>query len=113
MSNRELFLTYLRHYARKDLAQVSAMFADDIRLRDWNISVSGKSAAVSETEKNFASADSIEIRALAIHESPGSVAGELRILVDQTIELYVVDVAEFDSGGKITAIRAYLGRSDQ
>lgn len=40
------------------------------------------------------------------------MAGELRIVVDGTIEMYVVDVISFDSNGKIKSIRAYLGRGD-
>ncbi len=89
------------------------MFADDITLRDWNISVSGKAAAVGETARNFASAGTIEIHPLALYEGIDSVAGELRILIDGTTELRVVDVITFDPAGKITSIRAYLGGDDK
>jgi hypothetical protein len=37
------------------------------------------------------------------------VAGELRIVVDEAIELYVVDVIEFDDRARVTAIRSYCG----
>jgi steroid delta-isomerase len=47
-----------------------------------------------------------------LYESASSIAGELRILVDDTIELFVVDALDFDAHGQITAIRAFLGRGD-
>ena len=49
----EVFIQYLRAYEKKDLDSVSDMFADDIALRDWKISVKGKRLAVDETRKNF------------------------------------------------------------
>lgn len=109
MSNRQQFLDYLGHYAAKRLDRVSALFADDISLRDWNISVSGKEAALAETARNFRAA-SIEIHVLGIFEAADAIAGELRILVDGHIELFVVDVVSFDPQGRISAIRAYLGK---
>ena len=96
MSNKDHFLAYLRHYSRRDLARVSNMFADDVTLRDWNISAVGKAAAVAETSRNFESCQSIETQTLGIYEGGDTVAGELRIVVD----------------GRIKSIRAYLGRGD-
>lgn len=112
MSNRQRGLDYLRSYAQKDLAAITAMLTEDVVLRDWNIAVRGKAAAVSETAKNFAGARSIEIHVLNVCENDESVAAELRIVVDGSIELHVVDVIGFDADGKISSIRAYLGRAD-
>ena len=111
-SKQELFLAYLRHYAAKNLDAVAAMLADDVRLRDWKIVVVGKAAAVHETAQNFASARSIAIEVLGVYENQNTVSGELRIVVDGSIELYVVDVIDFNEQGQIQAIRAYLGRGD-
>jgi hypothetical protein len=41
------------------------------------------------------------------------VAGELKIVVDGSIELFVFEVVDFDSVGKINAIRAFLGRGNE
>ena len=112
MSNRDQFLAYLRHYADKDLDQIAAMFADAITLRDWNLSVSGKAAALSETARNFANARTIEIQPIHLYESADAVAGELSIVIDGATELFVVDVLTFAADGRIQAIRAYLGRGD-
>lgn len=109
---KERFVAYLEAYAEKDLNKVSEMFAEDVALRDWKISVSGKQAAVAETSKNFESADSINIEILNIYEAENAVAGELRIVVDESEILHVVDVISFSPEGKIRSIRAYLGRED-
>ena len=112
MTYTQQFEAYLKAYEEKDLATVSAMFAEDIHLRDWKISVHGKDIAVSETKKNFESAQTIEIDILKKYASNDAVCGELRIVVDQTEVLYVIDVVTFNDDGLIESIRAYIGRED-
>ena len=112
MTHTELFHTYIRHYAEKNLDAVSAMLAEEVHLRDWNISVRGKAEALRETAKNFAEAETIEITILSMYESSDAVAGELHIIVDGKFDLYVVDVLNFNAQGKVAAIRSYKGRGD-
>lgn len=112
-SNSEIVRRYLEKYAEKDLDGVADMFAEDIVLRDWKIRVVGKAKAVDETRKNFESADSIAIAILATYENEDTVATELRITVDATEVLHVVDVIQVNAQGKISAIRAYVGRGDE
>ena len=112
MSLTERFEAYIEAYAAQDLDAVSDMLADDVRLRDWKISVTGKELAVAETRKNFAAAERIEIDILTTYAAPSAVAGELKIVVDGTEELHVVDVLAFGDDGRIESIRAYLGRPD-
>ena len=111
-TNKELCLNYLKKYAEKDMNAMAEMFAEDIVLRDWKIRVSGKDNALEETQKNFSAADSIAIEVLSTYENEKTVAAELKITVDQTEELYVVDVITFDDDSKIASIRAYLGKGD-
>jgi steroid delta-isomerase len=110
MTPQDRFLDYLRAYEARDIDRVAGLLADDVSLRDWKVSVQGKAAAIAETRANFEAATSIEIQPLRLYEGEASVAGELRILVDGHIELFVVDVLDFDPQGKIRAIRAFLGR---
>ena len=91
---------------------MAEMFAEDIVLRDWKIRVVGKDSAIAETRKNFEAANSIEIEVLSTYENDNTIAAELKITVDQSEELYVVDVITFDNASKIASIRAYLGRGD-
>lgn len=113
MTNKDLCLAYLKRYAEKNLDEIAEMFDDEIVLRDWNILVHGKQAALSETRKNFDSTQSIAIDVLFVYENQNSTAAELKITLNENIELYVVDVITFDSSSKIKSIRAYKGRGDQ
>ena len=101
MNHTDLFHTYLHHYADKNLEAISAMLAEEVHLRDWNISVHGKAAALRETAKNFTETESIEIRVLAFYENSDTVAGELHIVVDRRINLYVVDVVTLNTQGRV------------
>ena len=111
-SNKEICILYLKRYEEKDLNGIEEMFSNDIVLRDWKIRVEGKENALSETRKNFENANSLEIEVLSIYENKSTVAAELKIIVDSTEELYVVDVITINAEGKIKSIRAYLGRGD-
>ena len=111
-SKKNQCLSYLQSYANKNLAAIDRMFSDNIVLRDWKIYVQGKESALAETKKNFNAADSIEIEVLSTYQNDNSVAAELKITVDKSEELFVVDVISFNSENQISSIRAYLGRGD-
>ncbi len=113
LSHTEICLLYLQSYQDKNLTAVAELFADQIVLRDWNLRVVGKQAALDETRKNFAAAQSLHIEVLHTYERTNSVAAELIITVNNTEILHVVDVLDFDAQGKIEAIRAYRGRDDE
>lgn len=112
MTKRQRFLEYLHAYESKNIEHISLMFSEEITLRDWKISVSGKPAALFETRSNFSTARTIEIQPLRIFESECSIAAELKIVIDGAQELFVVDVVDFNKQGNIIAIRAFLGRDD-
>ena len=112
LSNKEICLLYLKKYAEKDIKSMEVLFSDNIILRDWKIRVEGKENALSETQKNFDNAKSLEIEVLNTYENRDTIAAELKITVDSEEELYVVDVITLNKEGKIQSIRAYLGRGD-
>lgn len=70
MNHTELFRTYL--------APLRQQKAEEVHLRDWNISVFGQAEAIRETVKNFSEAESIEIHILVLYENTDTVAGELQ-----------------------------------
>lgn len=111
-SNRDLCLSYLKMYSEKDLNGIESMFSDKIVLRDWKIRVTGKENALKETRINFEAANTIEIEVLSTLEDKNTVAAELKINVNNTEELFVVDVITFNSESQIESIRAYSGRGD-
>ena len=109
-SHRDRLMAYLEAYEARDIEAVGGMLSDQVSLRDWDICVQGKDAALDETRKNFASVQHLKIVPLRVFESEGAVAAELQILIDGRLDLRVVDVVEFDAQGAICAIRAYKGR---
>lgn len=112
MNHQDRFLRFLAHYAAMDLPAILDTLAPEVTLRDWNLTVRGRDGVEAFLRQNFADADTLAIEVLALHESADSVAGELRILVDGCIELFAVDVIQFDADGRIRAIRSYKGRGD-
>ncbi|GGG53781.1 hypothetical protein GCM10011414_24330 [Croceivirga lutea] len=112
VSNKERCIKYLEKYAEKDMDAMKSMFAEDIILRDWKIYVEGKNEALRETQENFEAADSIVIEVLKTYENEDTVLAELKITVNKTEVLYVVDVITFNTAGEIASIRAYLGRGN-
>ena len=112
MSHAATFRRYLHLYASRDLDAIAELFAEQIQLRDWNLTVQGKAAALAETRHNFDSVDSLQIDILSLFESADGVAGELRILINGRDWLHVVDVLRFDADGRIDQIHAYVGRGD-
>lgn len=100
---------YLAAYAAKDLATIETLLAPDVWSRDWNHRVNGKAAVLAEFQQNFDHARTLHIEVLHLHATAHSVAAELRIVVDGHIELFVVDVFEFDAQGRVAALRAYRG----
>ena len=102
-------LNYLRAYERKDLAAIAAMLTDNVLLQDWNISGQGKDFFLEQTRLNFQGPDKINIEVRQLLSSGNTVAAQLKITLDGSLELDVVDVINFSEQGQITQIRAYKG----
>lgn len=109
MNPGDLLVHYLKAYEAKDLPTIETLLADQVRLQDWNLTALGKAAVLAETEKNFNGAKHLRIDILRVYAIGRHAAAELRILVNETIELNVVDVISLDEQGKVDAIRAYKG----
>lgn len=112
LTNKDRFIAYLRAYESKSLLLIEAMLSENVSLRDWRIHVKGKTSVMIETKNNFNGANFIQIYPLHLYEAETSVAGELRIVIDHSDELFVVDIIDFTEDGKICSIRAFLGRAD-
>lgn len=88
---------------------VARMLTDDVHLQDWNLEVSGKDAVLAETRKNFMDAQHLQIEVRQLYEGTGCAAARLRIVVNKSVELEVVDTIVVNPDGKVSAIRAYKG----
>jgi hypothetical protein len=105
----DVLVAFLKAYEAKDIDAVAHMLADDVSLQDWNLEVHGKDAVLSETKKNFLDAQHLQIEVRELYEGNGRAAARLRIVVNKSIELEVVDTIVVNSDGKVSSIRAYKG----
>jgi len=99
---------YFARFSNKDIDKLAVMFDDDVSLRDWEISASGKDNVIKANQKIFDSVDTIQVTPLVMYSEDDVVVAELEILVDNKVKLYVTDVITF-TGDKISSIRAYKG----
>lgn len=115
MSNRtkkSVVIAYLQYYESKNLKGIEDLFSEDIVLRDWKIRVEGKRQALGETKKNFDAVDALKIEVLDLYENENTVAAELKIIINNKEELYVVDVITINADAKISSIKAFIGRGN-
>ena len=52
MTNRNKLLTYFQKFSDKDLEALAEMFAEDVRLTDWDIAESGKMMSLPQTKES-------------------------------------------------------------
>lgn len=109
MTPTEVLTRYLQAYEAQDLDAIAPMLAEEVRLQDWNLIAEGKAAVLAETLRNFRDAERLQIEVRQRYEAEGCAAARLRIVVNGSIELEVVDTIEVDGHGQIRSIRAYKG----
>jgi len=108
MTNKDKLLSYFKNFSNKDIDSLREMFAEDVRLIDWEIAESGIEDVVKANQKIFDSVDSIIVKPMSIyHDGEDSFAAEILIVINDKEFLEVVDVIEFDEDGLINSIKAY------
>jgi len=106
----EMSRKYFEIFSAKDLDGLAEMFADDVVLRDWEISALGKEDVLAANQKIFESVTNISVKPLKSCEQGNTVMTEIEIDVNaDESKLLVVDVIDFDGQGKIKSVRAYKG----
>ena len=83
--------------------------AANVILRDWNLEVVGRDAALREFAKNFEQASSLGIQINQLYASEIAVAAEIEIVVNGVEGLRVIDVLTFNESMEIVSIVSYKG----
>ena len=103
-------LNYFERFEAKDLSALSAMFARNVSLRDWEIKAEGKEAVLVANKKIFAQANTIQVSPKHIYQEGRIVIAEIEVVIDNSsVPLKVVDVISFDESNCICNIRSYRG----
>ncbi len=115
---------YFQAFADKNIEVLTEMFTDDIILIDWNNTFTGKDQVVNEVQGIFANFKTIKLEVTDIFSSlniinadrgettvsipkDDSFACEIVIIFDDLEPLYIMDLIEFDSEGRIKKLTAY------
>ena len=126
MMNRNIqqLRKYFQAFADKNIEVLTEMFTDDIILIDWNNTFSGKDQVVNEVQGIFKNFKTIKLEVTDIFSSlniinadrgettvsipkDDSFACEIVIVFDDLEPLYIMDLIEFDSEGRIKKLTAY------
>ena len=99
---------YFEAFSNKDLEKLSELYSDDVSLADWEpLFFDGKESVLSANKNLFNSVQSVNILVKRIGSNDKNVFAEIDILINENIQLFVVDILEFDEDNKIKSIRAY------
>ena len=109
MSLKEIVLEYFKDFSNKNIPSLKAVFADEIILRDWEIEVKGINNVIDANKNIFNNVKSILVEPINLYQDRNTVVGEIKIIINNTEILYVVDVIEFNEENKIKRIFAYKG----
>ena len=100
---------YFKVFSEQNTEELSKLFADDIELRDWENSSSGKSNVILANKKIFDSVESIKVKPKNIYQDGNVVVAELDILINSKERILVVDIIHFNKSSKICRINAFKG----
>ena len=109
MKLKEICENYFRNFSEKNLNTLADLFSENVKLRDWELSASGKASVIDANRRIFSSVSSIQVTPLSMYKEGNTVVAELDICLNNAETLKVVDIIEFDENGKILSIRAYKG----
>tara|TARA_B100000131_G_scaffold323119_1_gene379946 strand:+ start:8939 stop:9331 length:393 start_codon:yes stop_codon:yes gene_type:complete len=99
---------YFLIFANKDLKSLASVLSDDVVLRDWEITATGKQEVLSANENIFNAFENIEVSIEKMYVCDMTVIAEITINLD-TETILVTDIIEFDSHQKIKSVTAYKG----
>lgn len=100
---------YFKVFSDKNIEELSTLFADDVELRDWENSSSGKSDVILANKKIFNSVESIKANPKKLYQDGNVVIAELDILINGKEKILVVDIIHFNESAKICRINAFKG----
>lgn len=103
----QIALLYFQTFCKKDTASLEVLFSDNVILSDWEGNIVGKENVLNFNQNFFNSVNSIRIDIDRVAVGQDTVMAEIKVIIDDVIAGFVVDVLEFDQDNKIKHIRAY------
>ena len=103
----QIVLMYFQSFCKKDTVSLEVLFSDSIILTDWEVQVVGKQNVLDFNQRFFNSINTIRIDVDKVAVGLDTVIAEIKIIINNSISVAVVDVIEFYQDNKIKQIRAY------
>lgn len=103
----QIALLYFQTFCKKDTASLEVLFSDNVILSDWEGNIVGKENVLKFNQNFFNSVNAIRIEIDRVAVGQDTVMAEIKVIIDDVIAGFVVDVLEFDQDNKIKHIRAY------
>ena len=98
---------YFDLFSNKDVQSLKNLFSENVKLKDWEIDVSGINEVVKANEKIFNSVESILVTPKNIYQDNLVLICEIDILINKTEKLKVIDILKFNENNKIEEISAF------
>ena len=106
---KDTALAYFKTFSEKNIDGLREMFDDNVTLRDWDIDKKGIESVLKANLNIFQNVKTINAIPQNIISENNFVFAELKIVVNDSDELKVVDLIEFNKKGKIISIKAFKG----
>lgn len=109
MEFKDIALSYFECFSKKNISSLIDLFSNDIVLKDWEIEAKGIDEVIAANKNIFNNVKSIFIEIKNLYQEENVVIGELKIILNHSETLNVVDIIEFNEKNKIKSIFAYKG----
>ena len=103
---KKITRNYLKYFERKDFESLKNIFAEKIKLKDWENNLKGKTKVLNFNRKIFSKVQKIVIKKQKISVSKNTVFADLKLIIDNN-KLNILDVIKFNNNKKIISINAY------
>ena len=103
----DILKSYFKHFSNKNILALEQLFSENIKLDDWEISVSGKKQVIDANKKIFNSVDTINVELKELYIVDYTATCLIEVLINNKEKLKVIDLIKFDKDNKITYISAY------
>ena len=102
-----LIKEYFKFFSDKDILSLEKLFAEDIKLVDWETYAQGKDEVIKANKKIFDQVDTLQIEVNNLYINGQTAICLIDILINKSEKLKVIDLIKFNNDNKITLISAY------
>jgi hypothetical protein len=106
---KKLISDYFEYFSEKNILALSNMFADNVKLKDWEISAEGKNQVIQTNLNIFNSVETIKVTLNEIYknELKNNFSCVIDIKINNSEVIKVIDIICFNEDNKIESISAY------